>query len=103
MTVRESKRFILAGGALIAGALIASAILTIRRGGGLHEIVQLTPPALMVVVLASSWRRLSQLEAEHGPDYEQPSTPGRVWLIVLALALVAVLAGVLAYVLVARR
>jgi hypothetical protein len=101
MTVRQSKRFILAGGALIAGGLIVSAIFSIRRGG-LHEIAHLTPSALMVVLLASSWRRLSQLEAEHGPDYEQPGSPARIWLIALAIV-VAVLAAVLAYVLVARR
>ena len=105
MTVRLNKQFIVAAGALILGLLTVEVILTFLAGRGLHEMVKFATQAFVVMLLAINWRRLSLLEAEHGPDYEQPGTrrAGLTALAIAAAVAVAVAAGVAAYALITRR
>ena len=60
-------------------------------------------PLFMVVVFAGTWQRLSKLEAEHGPDYVQPSPPYARKVLIAAALLALVLGAVAGYLIVTHR
>ena len=101
MTVRQSKQFALAAGAIIAAAFALNLYVLVRDG--FHDPLSLWPGPFFLLLIVGWWTRLSKLQAEHGPDYVQP-TPVRLgrWLPALLVALVA-LGGVLTYLAIVRR
>ncbi|HEX3700121.1 MAG TPA: hypothetical protein VHV27_05540 [Phenylobacterium sp.] len=101
MTVRQNKRFLLIGGWILGIAVAVEIVLILRSGGRLHELVQLSPQVLMIGIIVGGWRRLSHLEAEHGPDYVQPAYPHRKTVVIVLGVLGFVLAAIAVF-LVAR-
>jgi len=93
MTVRNGKRLVIFAGVLILIALGLDLWNIFGRGRGVKDWFDLFAPLLFFVVLSTLWRRFSQLEAEHGPDYVQP-VDGRARIVLIVLG---VLAGVAAY------
>jgi hypothetical protein len=99
MTIRQTKRLVMAAGVLIALLVAIDLGLRLLRPGPPSDVTKLVLPLLLVVLLSSVWRRLSRLEAQHGPDYVEPTT-GRGRLLIIGLAaLAAMLGGVAAYLL----
>lgn len=102
MTVRTTKRLIML---LVALLILLTAVrlgLVLWKGTSFN-LSGVVLPLFVVVMLASTWRRLSALEAEHGPDYVQPAPPQARKLLIGVAVLLAVLAGVLGYFLATRR
>lgn len=102
MTVRNTKRLILA---LIGLLVLLSAVevtLAVVRPQARPDYFEMLMPLFLAVTFAGTWQRLSKLEAEHGPDYIQPSPPYARKVLIGVAILAAVLAGVLGF-LIARR
>ena len=102
MTIRNTKRLMM----LVIGLLILVSALEVflgfRRSAGQINYVEMVMPLFMVVVFAGTWRRLSKLEAEHGPDYVQPSPPYARKVLIGAGIVAAVLGAIAGYLIVAH-
>lgn len=105
MTVRNTKRLVMVAAALATSALATSAlaanlfVVFLHRGRS-HDYFELVMPLIFLPVLSSMWTRLSKLEAEHGPDYVEP-TPRHARPILIGLGVVALILGAVAAYLVA--
>ena len=103
MTVRNAKRLIGFGVALLLLAAAVNAFLAISRPGRAVDYFEIAMPLFMVILFVGAWRRLSMLEAEHGPDYVQPSPPYARKVLIAAGFGALVLGAVAGYLFVSRR
>ena len=102
MTIRNTKRMILLAIALLVLVTLLDVFVTLRRPGHSIDYFEMVMPLLFVAVFAGTWRRLSKLEAEHGPDYVQPSPPYARKMLIGAGIVAAVLGAIAGYLIVAR-
>ena len=104
MTIRQTKRLVLFAGGLIALLMAVHLGLLIWRGPAAdHDLLDLIMPLLVVVMLSTIWRRLSRLEAEHGPNYVEPRAKYARPLLIGLGVLAAILGGVAAYLIATHR
>lgn len=93
MTIRGAKRLVLAALVLVGLAAILGAAKAFLPGGkGVSDLTDCLPALFFLFLLSTLWNRLSRLEAEHGPDYVQPTPPYARTLLVIAIILAVVLA-----------
>jgi hypothetical protein len=93
MTIRGAKRLVLAALVLVGLAAIVGAVNAFLPGGkGVSDLTDCLPALFFLFLLSTMWNRLSRLEAEHGPDYVQPTAPYARTLLVIAIILAVVLA-----------
>jgi len=95
MTVRNTKRLIGGVMALLVLVAVLNLVLVWWKPARHVDYFEVVMPLFMVVVFAGTWRRLSAIEAEHGPDYVQPAPPG-ARKVLIAVALVALVLGAIA-------
>ncbi|HEV2532418.1 hypothetical protein [Phenylobacterium sp.] len=103
MTVRQTKRLVLVASVLIALVVALNLGLFLWHRGANRDLFDVVMPLLFVVVMSSIWRRLSRLEAEHGPDYVEPTSRYARPLLIGLGALAVILGGVAAYLLATHR
>jgi hypothetical protein len=88
MTVRGNKKLVLVALGVVGLAFILRLVTAfLPRGHGVSDLADGLPFLFFLLFLSVMWNRLSRLEAEHGPDYVQPTPP-------YARALLVVLVGV---------
>jgi hypothetical protein len=76
----------------------------LMEGWRQERVFSLLPPAAILLLCASIWRRLSKQEARLGGDYVlKPSPGGRRNLLFAALAALVAFGGGVAFVLLTRR
>lgn len=100
--MRNTKRLIVV---LITLLVLLSAVhigLTLWRPPRHVDYVPMLMPLFLAVIFFGTWRRLSLLEAKHGPDYVQPTSPKARGLLIAAAAVAAVLGAVAGFLLVRR-
>src|SRR6476646_7526538 len=102
MTVRNTKRLIVLALVLMIIAAGLNIFVAVTRTDHRVEYLPIAMPLFVFVLFIQPWRRLSALEAEHGPDYVQPQPPYATKVLAVATGLAVVVATVLAY-LVFRR
>ena len=102
MTVRNTKRLIVVLVALLVLLPAANLFLSLRGGGHDLPYFELMMPLFLVIAFAGTWRRLSKLEAEHGPDFVQPAPPNARKLLIGAGIVAAVLGAVAGYLIATR-
>lgn len=100
MTVRNTKRLIGALMALLGLLALLNIGLKLWRPSARTDYFEILMPLFLVVVFAGTWRRLSLLEAEHGPDYVQASSPTARKILIAAALVAVVLGAVVGYLLV---
>ena len=100
MTIRNTKRLMMLVIGLLVLVTVLNVFVTLRRSGRGIDYFEMIMPLFMVVVFAGSLRRLSKLEAEHGPDYVQPSPPYARKVLIGAGFVAAVLGAVAGYLIV---
>jgi len=102
MTIRNTKRLMMLVIGLLVLVTILDVVVTMRRPGRTIDYFEMVMPLFLVIVFVGSWRRLSKLEAEHGPDYVQPSPPYARKLLIGAGIVAAVLGAIAGYLIVAH-
>src|SRR3954462_2007401 len=102
MTVRNTKRLILGVMALLVLVTILNVAVTVIRRGHQVDYFEMVMPLLLVIVFAGTWRRLSRLAAERGPDYVQPPPPGARKVLIGAGIVAAVLGAIAGYLIATR-
>ena len=103
MTVRSTKWLIGLGVTLLVLSAGVNAFLAISRPDRAVDYFEIAMPLFMVILFAVAWRRLSALEAEHGPDYVQPSSPNARTVLIAAALGALVLGAVAGYLFVSHR
>jgi len=101
MTVRQGKWLTWIIAALAVVTIVLDVVSYYLRPDRFRLSDAMMPLFLLVsfLTLRQSYRRI---EAAHGPDYEMPVKRGRLWLVLLA-ALLAILGGMLVYLIANQR
>jgi hypothetical protein len=94
LSVRLTKRILLVLAVLIVLLELVHAYMVFvqKRHGDFEGFLV---PLMVLVMVWSLWARISNLEAEHGPDYVQPTSP-RQRAMVIAIAVVGLAVGLVA-------
>jgi hypothetical protein len=101
MKARQGKIASLVVIGLLAVAIVLNVVVTLVKHRPLSELASMLPGVLLILVFVNFWGRYDKLEAEHGADYQ--ATPvARRGLILLLAVVVAILAGLVAYLLTGR-
>jgi hypothetical protein len=103
MTVRQTKLMVVVAAAAVIAALMANLAVIFLRHRGVSGASDLLPEVAIGLLLWTIWRRLSGLEAEHGPDYVEPPSKYAKPLLIVAGVLALVLAALAAYLIASRR
>ena len=101
MKARQGKIMSLVVIGLLAAAIVVNVVITLVKHRPLSDLASMLPGLLLILMFVNFWGRYDKLEAEHGPDYQATATPRR-GLIILLAALVALFAGLVAYLLAKR-